>query len=84
VFTPELVARTVAAMNTPEANAKKGLAKLGKPRPAHVRKLLDKTGRKASPETRAKMSAAHKARGTWPPSDATDLKYATPPPCTMA
>jgi hypothetical protein len=63
-FTPEHIARLVAAANTPEANAKKGQAWLGKPRPPHVRALLRQlaTGRTPSAEARARMSAAHRAR----------------------
>jgi len=44
-------------------------AKLGKPRPRHVIEAMRKArlGRKVSAETRAKMSAAHRRRGTRPP-----------------
>jgi hypothetical protein len=52
-----------------ERAAKIAAAKLGKPRPPHVVEILRRVhlGRKASAETRAKMSAAQKARGTVPP-----------------
>jgi len=63
-------ARAIAGCNTPEANAKKSKARLGKPRPAHVREALRQAniGRKLSIERRRKMSEAHKRRGTWPPA----------------
>jgi hypothetical protein len=38
--------------------------KRGMPRPAHVRALLDRTGRRASEETRAKLRAAQARRRT--------------------
>ena len=59
------MARLIVAANTPEANAQKGKAWLGKPRPPHVRTLLRELapkGRTLSAETRARMSAAHRAR----------------------
>lgn len=45
-------------------------AKRGKPRPwTVIEKLIAaNTGKRAPPETRARMSAAHKARGTVPPA----------------
>jgi len=54
----------------PARRAKIAVAKRGKPRPPHVHTALlkEKLGRKASAATRAKMSASHKARGTWPPA----------------
>jgi hypothetical protein len=66
----EVRARAIAGCNTPEANAKKSAAKLGKPRPAHVREAIRQAnlGRKLSIEIRRKMSEAHKRRGTWPPT----------------
>ena len=68
-FSPDHMARLVAAANTAEANQKKAAAKLGVPRPPHVRKMLRELapkGWKLSAETRAKMSAAHRARrGQW-------------------
>jgi hypothetical protein len=69
VFTEEVRARAVAAANTPEANAKKSAAKLGKPRPAHVMEALARAnrGRQLPEQTRRKMSQAHKRRGTRPP-----------------
>jgi hypothetical protein len=69
VFTPEQRARNVAKF-TPERARKIGDALRGKPKPPHEQERLWRAqlGRKASAETRAKMSATHKARGTRPPS----------------
>jgi hypothetical protein len=68
VFTPEQIARNVAKF-TPQRAGKIGDALRGKPRPRHIQKMLRRLrlGRKNSPEARAKMSAAHRARGTRPP-----------------
>lgn len=68
-LTEEERARALAAMNSPEANAKKSAAKLGVPRPLEVAAKIRRAnlGRRASAETRQKMSEAHKARGTKPP-----------------
>jgi hypothetical protein len=65
VFTEEVRARAVAAANTPQANAKKSAAKLGKPRPTHLMEALARhnRGRKLPKATRRKMSHAHKRRG---------------------
>jgi transposase-like protein len=59
----------LAKARDPERCAKIGAAKRGKPRPRHVIEAMRKgrTGKPHSPETRAKMSATHKARGTRPP-----------------
>jgi hypothetical protein len=45
-------------------------ARRGKPRPAHVIEAMRKAnlGKQLSPETRRKMSEAHKRRGAWPPA----------------
>ncbi len=63
VITPEVHARAVRAANTPEANARKGAAQRGKPLPGYLKPHFDRTGWVPSPETRARMSAAQKARG---------------------
>jgi hypothetical protein len=63
VVTPEVHARALRAANTPEANARKGSAQRGKPLPESLKKHFDRTGCVHSPEARAKMSAAQKARG---------------------
>jgi hypothetical protein len=57
------------ASRSPERAAKIAAARRGKPMPAHVAEILRRVhlGRKATAETRAKMSAAQKARGTVPP-----------------
>src|SRR5262245_9744285 len=62
VITPEVHARAIRAANTPEANARKGAAQRGKPLPEFKKKHFDRTGWMPSPETRARMSAAQKAR----------------------
>jgi len=57
-----------AKAREPARRAKIAVAKRGKPRPPHIHAALLKAnlGRnKASAETRAKMSASHKARATW-------------------
>jgi transposase-like protein len=71
---PENVAKRLpgirAKANDPERCAKIGAAKRGKKRPRHVIEAMrrGRTGKPHSAETRAKMRAAHKARGTRPPS----------------
>src|SRR5205085_2279386 len=66
-YTPERLPRHVqeralAKANSPEANAKKGAAWKGKPRPPHVKKLLDRSGSKHTAEARAKMREAQRPR----------------------
>lgn len=67
---PEVHARAIANANTPEANAKKAAAKIGKPRPPHVHQALRDAnlGRKATKAARKKMSEAQRRRGAWPPA----------------
>jgi len=67
VFTPEQRARNVTKF-TAERRRKIGDALRGKPKPPHEQERLRSAqlGQKASAETRAKMSATHKARGTRP------------------
>jgi hypothetical protein len=57
--------RARAMANSPEANAKKATAKLGKPRPAHVLEALRRanTGRKLTAEHRAKIAEANRRNG---------------------
>ncbi|HEY1377194.1 MAG TPA: hypothetical protein VGF55_10395 [Gemmataceae bacterium] len=62
ITTAEVHARAVRAANTPEANARKGSAQRGKPLPDYLKKHFDRTGWVPSAETRARMSAAQKAR----------------------
>jgi hypothetical protein len=64
------LAKAHAKNGDPERRRKISETKTGKPRPWSVIKKLiaANTGRKVTPETRAKMSAAHKARGTRPPA----------------
>jgi hypothetical protein len=66
---PALAAMHAKARD-PARRAKIAAARRGKPRPPHVIEAVRKahTGRKLSAATRAKMSAAHKARGAWPPA----------------
>jgi hypothetical protein len=54
----------------PGRRAKIAEARRGRPRPPHVVKMLRNANahRWVSPETRAKLSAAHKRRGTRPPA----------------
>src|SRR5262249_9056923 len=61
---PEARERGRQNASSPEANAKKSLAKRGKPRPAHIMEALARfnRGRKLPEATRRKMSAAHKRR----------------------
>jgi hypothetical protein len=61
--------RARAKANSPEANAKKAAAKLGKPRPAHVLEALRRanTGRKLTAEHRAKIAEANRRNGHRPP-----------------
>lgn len=69
VFTPEQRARNVAKF-TPERGRKISDTLRGRAKPPHEQERLRRLqlGRKASPVTRAKMSATHKALGTRPPS----------------
>ena len=67
-FTGEVLARAVAAGNTPEATAKKAAARRG--RPVHPKTLaaLERYHRQGhSPATRRKMSETHRRLGTRPP-----------------
>jgi hypothetical protein len=59
-----------AKAQDPVRRAKIAEAKRGKPRPAGLMERLHdgNRGRKASPETRRKMSEAHMRRGTRPPA----------------
>ncbi len=68
-LTEEVRERALARANAPEANAKKAAAKVGVPRPEAVRKKLRRArlGKPLSAETRARMSATHRRRGTKPP-----------------
>ena len=61
-LTPQVRAKAVKAASTSKANRKKAAARTGKPRPPHVRALLDRTGRKHTAEARARMRAAHRQR----------------------
>jgi hypothetical protein len=71
---PEIVARRAAAAtataNDPQRCAKIAAARRGKKRPAHIAAAMRKLrlGKPHTAEARAKMSAAQKARGTWPPA----------------
>ena len=57
------------ASRSPERASKISAAKRGVPRPPHVIEAMRRAnlGRKRTAETRAKISAAHRARGTRPP-----------------
>jgi len=75
--TPEVAAgraKALALSRDPEADAprraKIAAAKTGKPRPPHVSEAVRRAhlGTKPSEETRARMSATHRARGTRPPN----------------
>jgi len=59
-----------AKARDPVRRAKIAASRRGKPRPPEVIEALRRAnlGKKLSAETRAKMSAAHKARRTWPPA----------------
>lgn len=70
--TPELIAaraKGAAKNGDPARRAKIAASRRGKPRPPHVIEILRVVnwGKKASAETRAKMSASHRRRGTRPP-----------------
>jgi hypothetical protein len=56
------------SLKSPERGAKIAAAKKGKPRPRHVIEAMRQAnlGRKASGETRQRMSEAAKRRGAWP------------------
>jgi len=66
--------RAIKAMHAkardPVRRAKTAAARRGKPRPPEVIEALRRANlrKKLSAATRAKLSAAHKARGTWPPA----------------
>lgn len=47
---------------------RKAASKRGVPRPAHVRELLDWTGKRLGAEHRRKIGEASRSRGAWPPS----------------
>lgn len=66
----QALAKARAKAADPERRREISEAKKGKPRPWSVIKKLiaAKTGTRASAATRAKMSAAHTARGTRPPA----------------
>jgi hypothetical protein len=67
-LTEDVRKRALAAANGPEANAKKAAFRLGKPAHPRARAALARYwGRSPSPETRQKMSEAHRRRGTRPP-----------------
>jgi hypothetical protein len=59
----------IAKAGDPQRRAKMAAAKRGKPRPVHVVEAVVRApkGKPLSAETRRKMSAAHKARGTLVP-----------------
>jgi hypothetical protein len=63
VGTPEVHAQAVRAAKTPEANHKKGAARRSKPLPEDLKKHFDRSGWVPSAASRARMSAANKARG---------------------
>jgi hypothetical protein len=65
----ENVARATARARDPEGRAKISAARKGKPRPPHVGRAVAEAhrGMRQSAQTRAKMSAAHRLRGTRPP-----------------
>jgi hypothetical protein len=67
---PEVQERARAKANSPAANAKKALAKLGKPQPPHVLEALKRanTGRKLTAEHRAKIGEANRRIGRRPPA----------------
>lgn len=71
----EAIRRQRATLHAPEINAKRGAALRGRPRPAHVKRALLKAnkGRKASAETRRRMSEAWYPRGPregdWTPDE---------------
>ena len=73
IATPEWKAKINAAASAvarrPERRAKIAAARRGKPRPSHVAAMLRtlQTGKRPTEATRAKMSQAHKQRGTRPP-----------------
>jgi hypothetical protein len=64
------IAAMHATARDPVRCAKIAAARRGKPRPPHVVEAMRRArlGREASPATRAKMRAAAKARGAWPPA----------------
>jgi hypothetical protein len=61
--------KALAKAGDPERRAKIAAAKWGKPRPSHVGEAVAAAhrGTKHTEETRRKMSASHKRRGTRPP-----------------
>ncbi|HZZ77570.1 MAG TPA: hypothetical protein VFE62_03570 [Gemmataceae bacterium] len=66
----DTIAQLKEARRSPKRAAKIAAARRGKPRPRHVIEAMRRAnlGRKASASARAKMSAAHKRRGTRPPA----------------
>jgi hypothetical protein len=62
VARPDVQDKARAAANTPEANRKKAGAKVGQPRPEHVRAVFNFRGRRHSEATKAKMRAAARKR----------------------
>ena len=70
VQSPVANARRAPTLKSPERAAKIAAARRGKPRPATIMKALHRgnIGRRASKETRQKMSVAAKRRGVVPPA----------------
>jgi hypothetical protein len=67
-FTGKVLARAVAAANTPEANARKAATRRGQPAHPKARAAFEHYHRRGhSAATRGKMSATHRRRGTRPP-----------------
>lgn len=62
--------RRAKAYRSPERSAKIAAARRGKPRPPHVVAILRRCNQERvfSPVYRAKLSAANKRRGAWPPA----------------
>jgi hypothetical protein len=71
--TPQTVTKWRAALdvpqNSPGTSERKAASKRGVPRPAHVRKALNWTGRKLTAARRAKISAANLRNGNRPAKD---------------
>jgi len=68
IFTPEIRARSVAAMSTPDANAKKSAWRMGRPIHPNTLRALERSRPKTrSLEHRRRISDAHRRRGTRPP-----------------
>jgi len=62
--------KAVAKARDPDRREKIAAARRGKPRPAHVIEAMRQAhlDKPLSPETRRKMSEAHKWRNSWPPA----------------